>query len=228
LFVFRCEYHPDLCATPFTPCSTFKIPNSLIGLETGVIPDTAFVIAYDAKRHPGNETMRTTAPFCFWFQDLSLKRAFRYSCIWYYQELARRVGALRMEEYLKKMGYGNLDISSGVDTFWQSGSLKISAREQIEFLKKMYDHRLPGISSRTIDLVRDMMLYESGPGYRLYGKTGGGIFKDHFIGWYVGFVETTEGIWYFAMNIFVDQFSDLARNYRIEFTKKVLARAKVI
>ncbi|MBN1814974.1 MAG: class D beta-lactamase, partial [Anaerolineae bacterium] len=32
------RYNPEQCAKRMSPCSTFKIPNSLIGLETGVIP----------------------------------------------------------------------------------------------------------------------------------------------------------------------------------------------
>src|SRR5512140_3209000 len=46
------RYNPRRAAERLTPCSTYKIPNSLIGLETGVVRDAAFVIPYDAKRDP--------------------------------------------------------------------------------------------------------------------------------------------------------------------------------
>jgi beta-lactamase class D len=128
-------YNPSHCDKRFSPCSSFKIPNSLIGLETGVIPDTSFVIPYDNILHPSDSFMMTNAPFNYWYQDLSLKRAFKYSCVWYYQELARRVGKEQMLLKVNALHYGNGDISSGIDTYWLCGSIQISINEQIEFLK---------------------------------------------------------------------------------------------
>ncbi len=42
----------ERCAQRFSPCSTFKIPNSLIGLETGVLTDATTVIPWDRDRYP--------------------------------------------------------------------------------------------------------------------------------------------------------------------------------
>lgn len=222
-------YNPADCSTRFSPCSTFKIPNSLIGLESGVIKDQNFVIKYDSILHPKNPKLIASEPFKYWFQDLTLKQALKYSCVWYYQELARRVGAEKMKKYVDLLNYGNRDISSGVDNFWLCGSMQISIDEQIEFLKRMYLHKLPGISDRTINIVKDIMLYESTGTYKLYGKTGGGECWDNkVIGWYVGFVETKTGTYFFAMNIFVNNFSDLKDNFRIELTKNVLKKMNII
>jgi beta-lactamase class D len=215
--------NPLHCATRYSPCSTFKIPNSLIGLETGVIPDTSFVIPWDSILHPRDPEMMKSEQFRHWFSDLSLKNAFRYSCVWYYQELARRVGAERMQELLDQTGYGNMDISSGADKFWLCGSIQISVDEQVQFIKRLYYSDLPGISAENIQSVKDIMLYESAPGFQLYGKTGGGdCWEDRTIGWYVGFVETPTGPKIFAMNVIVNSFDDLKNNYRIELTKQIL------
>src|SRR5919112_46255 len=55
------RYNEARCRERFTPFSTFKIPNSLIGLDTGVIPDAEYVIKWDAKKYPSfNED---TLPF---------------------------------------------------------------------------------------------------------------------------------------------------------------------
>lgn len=222
-------YNPTHCRTRFSPCSTFKVPNSLIGLETGVISDQNFVIKYDSILHPKDPKLMSSEPFKYWFQDLTLKQALKYSCVWYYQELARRVGEDRMKKYVDLLKYGNQDISSGVDNFWLCGSMQISINEQIDFLKRMYLDKLPGISDRTINIVKEIMLYESTDNYKLYGKTGGGNCWDNkVIGWYVGFVETKTGTHFFAMNIIVNNFGDLNNNFRIELTKKVLKIMNII
>lgn len=222
-------YNPKHCKTRFSPCSTFKIPNSLIGLETGVIPDTSFVIPYDSLRHPKDSSMLNREPQKFWFQDLSLRRAFKYSCVWYYQELARRVGQDRMTSLVRKLNYGNGDISSGLDTYWLCGSMQISINEQIEFLKKLYLKEVSGFSQKNQETVKSIMLYETTPGYKLYGKTGSGdCWDDKVIGWYVGFLETQSGPKIFAMNILVNNFSELGNNFRIELTKKILKELKAI
>jgi len=87
----------------FTPASTFKICNSLIGLETGVIKDENFVIKWDGVDRGRPE----------WNKDQDMKSAFRNSTVWYYQEMARRVGGERMKHWLEKANYGNRDTLGG-------------------------------------------------------------------------------------------------------------------
>lgn len=223
------QYNPEHCKKRFSPCSTFKIPNSLIGLETGVISDTGFVIKYDSKLHPMDSDLLTREPFKYWYQDLSLKRAFKYSCVWYYQELARRVGEARMKKMVTALNYGNKDISGGLDSYWLCSSIQISINEQIDFLKRFYLQRLDSISHGNIEAVKSIMLYETNADYQLYGKTGSGDCWDNkVIGWYVGFVETASGPKVFALNVIVNNFSDLQNNYRIELTKKILKELKII
>ncbi len=223
------QYNSAHCRSRFSPCSTFKIPNSLIGLETGVISDTGFIIKYDSLLHPKDSFHLANEPFKYWYQDLSLKKAFKYSCVWYYQELARRVGQERMKKMVNELGYGNKDISSGLDTFWLCGSIQISINEQIAFLKKLYQHNLKGFSDKNIDAVKSIMLYETTTDYKLYGKTGGGeCWENKVIGWYVGFIETDSGTKIFAMNVIVNNFGDLKNNFRIELTKKILKELKII
>jgi len=223
------KYNPEYCQKRFSPCSTFKIPNSLIGLETGVIADTGFVIKYDSLLHPKDSFKLANDPFKHWYEDLSLKRALKYSCVWYFQELARRVGQERMNKMVHKLDYGNNDISSGLDTYWLCGSIQISINEQIEFLKKLYLHQLNGFADKNIDAVKSIMLYEITSDYTLYGKTGSGDCWDNkVIGWYVGFIETESGTKIFAMSIIVSDFNDLENNFRIELTKKILKKLNVI
>ena len=101
-----------------SPCSTFKIYNSLIGLETGVLDQED---VYTLFKWNG-----TQYSFPYWNHDHTLASATRESVVWYFQELAARIGPERMQEYIDKIGYGNKDISGGLTTFWLGSSLQIS------------------------------------------------------------------------------------------------------
>lgn len=186
-------HNAEDAAKPFTPASTFKIANSLIGLETGVASDASFTIAWDS-------VMRDIPT---WNQDQDLSSAFRYSAVWYYQELARRIGESQMKSYLQKLAYGNADISSGVDQFWLSGSLQITALQQVDFLTRLYTNQLP-VSSRSIEILKEIMVEKETPEYVLRSKTGWGNQAGKEVGWYVGYFETSDNVYLFANCIFTE------------------------
>jgi beta-lactamase class D len=222
-------YNDSLSSKRFSPCSTFKITNSLIGIESGVAENENYLIEYDSTKISPKPWWYATEPFKYWMQDHTMKSAIKYSVVWYYQELARRIGGEKMKDLLNRIDYGNNDISSGIDKFWLCGSLRISAAEQVEFLKKLYSDKLPGFSVKTQEIVKNIMLYESTDKYKLYGKTGGGDCWDNkVIGWYVGFIETESNTYIFGMNVFADNFSDLNNNKRIEMTKDILKKLEII
>lgn len=169
------------------PASTFKICNSLIGLETGVIRDEHFVIPWDSiPRYYSN-----------WNRDHDLKSAFQNSTVWYYQELARRVGGDQLKYWMDKADYGNADTTGGIDKFWLTGGLRISPKQQIDFLKRLHDNELP-FSQRTIDIVKDIMIMKDTLDYVVRAKTGLGIIDNNNTGWYVGYLETKGNVYYFS------------------------------
>lgn len=204
----------------FSPFSTFKIPNSLIGLESGVITDAEFTMKWDEKKYPAHR--RDTLPFSSWWQDQTLRTAFRRSALWYYRELALRVGHARMKEYVSRLRYGNADASGPVDSFWLGDSLRISSEEQVEFLTRLYREELP-VSKRSVAIVKEIMTLEETPGYRLSGKTGGGpLGEGRFLGWFVGYAETKENTYVFATQIEGPTYLSI-RDERIAVTKRILA-----
>ena len=176
----------------FIPASTFKIANSMIALETGSMADTSTVLEWDGKER-GVEV---------WNQDHSMTTAFRNSVVWYYQEAARRIGENRMQNYVRRMNYGNADIGgAAIDQFWLEGDLRISASEQIDLLRKLYRSDLP-FSEETLAKVKGIMVEErgqtdSGERYVLRSKTG----WAQEIGWYVGYVESGGRPYFFALNM---------------------------
>jgi beta-lactamase class D len=214
------------CRERFSPKSTFKIPNSLIGLETGVIRDAEFVIPWDRQKYPPQDNWNQE-PFLHWGQDQTLRSAFKYSVVWYYRELALRVGRQRIQRFVTTFNYGNRTLSGAVDNFWLDGSLKISADEQVEFLKAFYEQRLP-VSKRSSQIVKDILVMEKTPAYTLSAKTGGGsIAEGLFIGWFVGYVETANNVYFFATNIEGKNFAEI-RDKRVELTRRILGAMKVL
>lgn len=181
------RYNKEQLDKKYTPASTFKICNSLIGIETSVIEDQNFIIKWDSV--PRQNTS--------WNKDTDLKEALQNSTVWYYQELAAMVGGDTMKYWLDKLEYGNADVSGGITKFWLTGGLRITPNQQISFLQKLVQNNLP-ISQRTMDIVKDIMLIEETPVYKLYGKTGWGIQDSKDIGWFVGFIEINNMTYVFA------------------------------
>jgi len=179
------------------PCSTFKIYNTLIGLELGLIkgPDDPWY-TWDGVRR-GYEV---------WNKDLTLREAFRFSAVPAYQILARKIGPERMKTYIDTIGYGTGDISSGTDTFWlpREGktSITISADEQAALLNRLLDGKLP-FSEKNILILRDIMMVTETSKGTLYGKTGSGMDAEGKwnLGWFTGFVESGGEVYVFACNI---------------------------
>ena len=117
----------------YTPASTFKIVNSLIGLQTGVISDEHMLIKWDGIKRSREE----------WNKDLTMEEAFRVSAVPYYQEVARRIGRDTMKKWIDSLGYGNKDISGPIDSFWLNNHLKIRPDEELGLVKKLYFDQLP-------------------------------------------------------------------------------------
>jgi len=189
------QHNPDRNATPFLPGSTLKILNSLIALETGVIANDLAILTWDG--------VGRIIPA--WNRDLNMRTAFPLSAVWFYQVLARRVGHERMQQWVTEAGYGNQDIGSAedIDTFWLTGDLRTTPEEQIDFLRRFYNNDVP-FSEDVIALVKDIMVVEQTPGYTIRAKTGWvgfGESDQEQIGWYVGYVEQADNVYFFATNI---------------------------
>jgi beta-lactamase class D len=202
-------YDKERAEKAFLPASTFKILNSLIALETKAIKDQCETIEWD----------RRTWRFDEWNQDQTLQTAFRNSVVWAYQELARRIGKKQMQFWVDKADYGNRNISDEIDTFWLEGELRISAQQQVEFLKKLYKNQLP-FSKRNMDIVKEIMIVEQAGTYTLRGKTGWASRVSPQIGWFVGWLETSNNVYFFALNIDIVNRKDV--NSRVDIAKRVL------
>ncbi len=204
----------------FTPASTFKIPNSLIGLETGVVRDADFLISWNRQRYP-NDGRPNIAPFIHWWQDHTLRSAMRHSVLWYYIEIARQVGARRMQRHITQFRYGNRNTSGGIEQFWRNSTLQISAEEQVDFLRRFYTEQL-SVSRRSTEIVKDIILMEQTAAYRLSGKTGAApIANGGTLAWFVGYLEREGNVYFFALNMDGADYISI-RDERINLTKRIL------
>jgi beta-lactamase class D len=185
-------------AQRFPAASTFKILNTLIALEEGVVAGPDAVIPWDGRLHDMPD----------WNRDHTLASAFATSCVWCYQSLAREIGAERYRSHLDRAGYGALAEPFDPVAFWLDGTLTISALEQVEFLRRVILRTLRYRDSSYAGLRR-VMLAETTEQHRLFAKTGWAARATPQVGWYVGYVETPEATWIFALNIETRGAADL-------------------
>ncbi|CAG5087709.1 class D beta-lactamase [Parvicella tangerina] len=202
------------------PASTYKITNSIIALETGVVKSDSTLFKWNGEERR----------LKIWEQDMIFKDAFHYSCVPCYQEVARKIGVNRMNKYLDKLDYGKMKVdSTNIDLFWLEGESQINQYQQIEFLKRFYNSELP-ISKRTETIMKRMIVIEEDETYKLSGKTGWSIRDGNNNGWFVGFVEIKENTYFFATNVEPNQnFNmDLFPMIRKELTFKALKQLNII
>jgi beta-lactamase class D len=208
------------CDIGFLPASTFKIPNSIIALETGVVENDSTVFKWNGEKRR----------LLSWEQDLTFKEAFQVSCVPCYQEIARKIGPVRMNEYLKKLSYGNMKVdSSNIDVFWLEGESRISMNQQLDFIKKFYYKELP-ISLRTWSILKKMMVLENNGIYIFSGKTGWSIRNGNNNGWFVGYLEKENSVYFIVTNIEPrEAFNmDLFPKIRTQISLEAFRKLKII
>ena len=180
-------------AEPRLPASTFKIPNSLIALETGVVQDPdKDVFKWDGVKRPIEA----------WNKDHTLRTAIAASAVPVYQEIARRIGQERMQKYVDLLEYGNRNIGGGIDQFWLTGDLRIDPMQQVDFVDRLRRGVLP-ISKRSQDLVRDILPVTKVGDSIIRAKSGllGAERGQPSLGWMVGWAEKGSAQTVFALNM---------------------------
>ncbi|MDM7954160.1 MAG: class D beta-lactamase [Cyanobium sp. CZS 25K] len=189
----------------FSPASTFKIANALIGLSLGAVRGVDEVIPYTGEANP---FMRE------WLEPMGLRGAMKVSNVPLYQELARRIGLQRMREAIARLGYGNQQIGTNVTTFWLRGPLAISAVEQTRFLSALAHRTLP-FPAQAQRQVAEITRVDSGPGWSLHAKTGWQNAPGAGVGWWVGWVQRGNQITPFALNIAMASAADAPKRERL-------------
>ncbi|QXP70029.1 class D beta-lactamase [Polaribacter sp. R2A056_3_33] len=204
----------DWAKTGRLPASTFKIPNSIIALETKVVENDSTLFKWNGEKRA----------YKIWEQDLILRNAFQYSCVPCYQEIANKIGEKRMNKYLKKLQFGDMNVTSkNLDIFWLEGKSRINQFQQIDFLKRFVNSELK-ISKRTEEILKRISFIEENERYKLYGKIGLSVRNGNHNGWFVGYRKSKNNTYFFAINIEPNENTnkELFPKLRKEITLKAL------
>lgn len=199
-------YQKELSEKRSSPCSTFKIFSTYVGLDMGVIQM--------------NDSVRTWNGTRYWYEpwnrDIGLPDAFRQSCVWYYRQVIDDIGQPVMQAYIDEMNYGNRDISDwqgdlnegepltdlkDLKGFWLGSSLKISPKEQIQVLRRIMEDPAKGEIANTLKLLM-LTRDDAATGLKVYGKTGfGRVDGKNTDAWFVGLYEKNGKTAYFALRL---------------------------
>ena len=192
-------YNDKRANTFFSPASTFKIPNTLIALNEELVNKDS-IILWDKQ----------IREYESWNKNQTLESAFKTSCVWCYKEFASKIDKNKYKNYLEELNYGNKIIGDNITDFWLDESLKLTAYGQIEFLKRLYKNDLP-FKIENIDALKEIMIDEKTNDYIIRAKTG----WEGKYGWYVGYIETKDDVYFFATNINTKSKDDLAKRKKI-------------
>jgi len=208
--------------TRVSPCSTFKIPLSLMGFDAKILEDEDHPVLFF------QEGFDDYLPS--WKDPQTPKSWMKLSCVWYSRVLAEKLTAPIFSSYLSNFQYGNQDMSGGLTNSWLNSSLQISPREQVVFLQKMVQEKL-SISTYATKVTKNILFIEElSDGSKLFGKTGysgrGSTLENkNQFGWFIGWVETKDSFFPFAYIVF-DRVVDPSQ--RIPRTKQFLKELDLI
>ena len=206
------------------PASTFKIINLLIALETNTIKDENEIVKWVGSTDTIKYGYRPEI-----YHDMPVKEAFESSAGWVFVELAKKIGKDTYKKYLTESKYGNNNLSQTEADFWNFGNFGISPKNQVEFLKSLYEEKLP-FSKHNTDIVKNVMITEQTDDYTIRAKTGWTRENNTNTGWWTGYIEAKKGTYIFATKILQNRKmnrSDFG-NCRKEITKKVFKDLNII
>jgi len=210
----------------FTPFSTFKVANTLYGIETGVIKSIDQELKWDSEKYPAQAWW----PKSWLKTPHTIHSAFTVSALPYFQTLIHRYDREKLTQELQNYRYGNYDTSSSVDKFWLDESLQISAIEQAKFLKRIFTNRQI-VNEKDTSLLKHIMVNDQLGKFdtlKVYGKTGGGMLdKDNALGWYIGALEKDKDSYFFAVNVSGSSFKEVQQR-RIDIAKHYLKQLKLL
>ncbi len=184
-------YDMDHATLRTAPNSTYKIYDALFGLEKGIIKPGNSVMAWNGADYP----------FEAWNADQNLSSAMQSSVNWYFEEIDKQLGGTAIQDYIRKIGYGNEIVNANLSSYWMQGTLKISPVEQVELLTALYNNQFD-FAPENINAVKNSICLFSSEDKNFYGKTGTGRVDGQDVnGWFVGYIKTAGNTYFFATNI---------------------------
>lgn len=220
-------YNQELAETRRSPCSTFKVISSAVGLEHGIIAPEDSVRAWSGEIYWNAD----------WNRDIGFEDAFRTSCVWYFRQVVDEIGADLMESVLSRLQYGNCDISDWAGTlntntdnrdqtgFWIESSLLISPREQTEVMERIFGSSSQ-FSEETQEKLKEVMLVTDldTAGVPVYGKTGLGVDGGTAVdAWFTGFADIEGERRYFCVYLGETEGAEVTSGKAKEIAVEILS-----
>jgi beta-lactamase class D len=223
---FAVRYHAERSDIRFSPCSTFKLPFTAMFLETGIVDGPGTILKYDPRFAPEPHLAAQPASA----HDQTLTSALQESANWYFDALSRSLDVSVLERFTTTFRYGNARVRGGAErgSYWYDGQLRISANEQVSFLRRLHNGEL-GLAARTTAWVRQIAQVEATPTWRLAAKTGAcqAVDEETTTNWYVGWVERADDTYYFALQFEANGF-DRALRERVPIARALLTQLHVL
>lgn len=209
---------------PTLPASTFKIMNTLIALETRVVANEKEVVKWPGTTDTIKYGYRPEI-----YHDMTMEEAFETSAGWAYIELAKEINKGRYKSFLTESNYGNADVSIDDPDFWNFGNLKISPANQVALLIGVYEETLP-FSDRSFEILKEIMIEEQAADFVLRAKTGWTRTDEKDIGWWIGYVEKEENIYFFATRLIKSRqsFNPNFGKCRKEITRTIFTQLNIL
>lgn len=191
------EFNSALCKERISPCSTFKVPLAVMAFDTKILVDENTKLKWDGKLRE-REALNRDHTARSWLED---------SVVWFSQRITPEIGTEKIQTYLKDFGFGNQDFSGGITQAWLFSSLKVSAREQVEFLRRLKLGKLKVAKDAVVKTLGILPIEVDNNGKIIKGKTGSGFSWDnpksnseapYRVGWYVGYLTRGSKDYVFA------------------------------
>lgn len=209
--VFEKVIGEQRCRLQLPASSTFKVPLAVMAFDAKVLKDENQTLKWNGKKNERESDNK----------DHNAQTWMSESVVWFSQQLTPRIGKKKMTQYLKRFDYGNRDLSAGITNAWlispadNGAALKISAYEQVEFIKKLWTNQLKA-SPAAMEKTRDLTYLEMSPkGFHLNGKTGSNFYdseRTRHLGWFIGHLQK-EGQEYIVVTNFSDILGTEPTNY---------------
>lgn len=189
-----------------SPGSSFKIAETLIGVETSRLTDS-------------NTTLKTSDSA---LRKISLKNAFENNNVEYFQALADHIGLDTMNHWLDTLHYGNMK-ASDINSFWNNGELKISPDEQLGLIYKIYFDKLP-FQKYAQEIVRELMLHEDNTLYKFSYATGSARTDNNEpAAWICGWIEENRHVYFFVSLVKSKTEDEDLQNTVLTIAKNILS-----
>ena len=129
--------------------------------------------------------------------NLSDTNLVSFDSVNYYSQLITKIGRTSMLKTIDTLKYGKGIISADSTMYWSNNSLKITADEQLGFIKQLYFTKLP-FQKKSQESFRKMILKEDNTNYKLSYIDAIDIEKRN--SWIIGYVEENKHPYFFVLN----------------------------